>query len=192
MSRVRTPMRLLERPMRTLPFGSFSSSKNDRTAPASALSSRTSPSTTMPAASGRRARPSSSWPRSVSVTTAAASCEAPIFSPTTLRPLPLWRLGAFSDLRLRDPKRPGAARCVVGSHIRKIGDGIRVGRRPRRRDGGRHGTLVVVLGGNVLGRGDVLECGDVVERGHILEGSDVVLRLLRGILRAPRVVGGAG
>ena len=110
-----------------------------------------------------------------------------------LAPLAALALGRLLRLALARSEASRRPRCVVGSYIRKIGDDIRVVDGLGGSDRGRHRNLVVdPRVGNVLGRGDVLECGDVVERGHILEGSDVVLRLLRGILRAPRVVGGAG
>ena len=75
-------MRFVATPRRTPRRGSLCVRKNSSSAAASAEMSRTSPETTMPLGSGLRASCSS---RAVPLfaTRDAASCEAPILSPTS-------------------------------------------------------------------------------------------------------------
>ncbi len=74
-------MRFVAMPRRTPRFGSLFCLKNSFSASARSSGSRSSPFETMPASSGPRASWSTSaWP--LFETVAAASCEAPIFSPT--------------------------------------------------------------------------------------------------------------
>ena len=81
-SKTRTPIRLLASPSRTPRFGSLFCAKKSLSASASFSGSRSSPPTTIPGSSGPRASWTSCAEPLLS-TRAAASCEAPIFRPTS-------------------------------------------------------------------------------------------------------------
>ncbi len=115
-SKIRTPIRLFERPRRTPRLGSLCSSKKRFSVSPSVSGSRISPETTRPASSGSRYTSTSSG-TPLLTTSAAAIWDAPILRPTTRfvrlsrRSFAGFGLGSLPRLR---PKRRGSSSTTAG------------------------------------------------------------------------------